>query len=199
MQNYILTSGNDELVVTGYRGNATVTNLGGVPLGTVGGSTTTEIGVKTLILEMPALPAGTAVIGHVIVDSGVLTTVTTVTAVTAITNPLPAGTNLLGKTGPSQSAAAPTNTATTPFTVLTTDADVFTLAAGERGFIQNHDDAVLNFKYGTGCSTSSLSGRLKACSAADDGSGGYTYIQNWIGVVSVAAATGSPRFSAWKI
>lgn len=43
-----------------------------------------------------ALPAGTNVIGHVIVDSGTITTVSTVTAVTAITNALPAGTNVLG-------------------------------------------------------------------------------------------------------
>lgn len=40
-----------------------------------------------------ALPAGTNVIGHVIADSG---TITTVSAVTAITNALPAGTNLIG-------------------------------------------------------------------------------------------------------
>ena len=38
-----------------------------------------------------ALPAGTNVIGHVIVDSG------TITAVTAITNALPAGSNLIGQ------------------------------------------------------------------------------------------------------
>lgn len=43
-----------------------------------------------------SLPAGSNVIGHVIVDSGTVTTVSTVTAVTAITNALPAGTNLIG-------------------------------------------------------------------------------------------------------
>jgi hypothetical protein len=43
-----------------------------------------------------ALPAGTNVIGHTIVDSGTITTVSTVTAVTAITNALPAGTNVIG-------------------------------------------------------------------------------------------------------
>jgi hypothetical protein len=43
-----------------------------------------------------ALAAGSAVIGHVIVDSGTVTTVSTVAAVTAITNALPAGTNTLG-------------------------------------------------------------------------------------------------------
>jgi hypothetical protein len=40
-----------------------------------------------------ALPAGTNVLGHVIIDSG---TITTVSAVTAITNALPAGTNVIG-------------------------------------------------------------------------------------------------------
>jgi hypothetical protein len=98
-----------------------------------------------------------------------------------------------------QSSAAPTNTAGTPFGALSADGSVFTLAAGETGFIQNHDDAVLNFKLGASCSTTSYSGKLKACSAAADGSGGYIKIENWIGVVSVAAATGTPSLSAWKI
>jgi hypothetical protein len=43
-----------------------------------------------------ALPAGSNVIGHVVVDSGTLTTVSTVSAVTAISNALPAGTNTIG-------------------------------------------------------------------------------------------------------
>lgn len=99
----------------------------------------------------------------------------------------------------SQSSSVPTNTAGTPFTALTTDGDVFTLAAGQKGFIQNLDDVVLNVKLGTGASTSSFSMKLKAGTAADDGTGGYTIINDWVGVVSVAAATGSPRFVAWKI
>lgn len=55
------------------------------------------------------LGAGTAVIGHVIVDSGTLTTVSTVSAVTAITNALPTGTNLMGKVGIDQTTPGTTN------------------------------------------------------------------------------------------
>jgi len=57
-------------------------------------STVTTVGAVTAITN--ALPSGTNVIGHVIVDSGTVTAVTTVGAVTAITNALPAGTNALG-------------------------------------------------------------------------------------------------------
>jgi hypothetical protein len=63
-------------------------------------SGTWNIGSLTSITN--ALPAGTNVIGHVIVDSGVITTVS---AVTAITNALPAGTNLLGKISASNETA----------------------------------------------------------------------------------------------
>lgn len=52
------------------------------------------------------IAAGAAVIGHVIVDSGVITTVS---AVTAITNALPAGTNLMGKVGIDQTTVGTTN------------------------------------------------------------------------------------------
>lgn len=73
-----------------------------------------------------ALPAGSNVIGHVIADTGSTTavtqatgsnlhavvdsgTITTVGAVTAITNALPAGSNLLGKTGIDQTTPGTTN------------------------------------------------------------------------------------------
>lgn len=76
--------------------------------------------VSVSVASLPALTAGSAVIGHVVVDTapstavtnagtfatqatqagtwnvGTVTTVTTVAAVTAITNALPAGTNALG-------------------------------------------------------------------------------------------------------
>ena len=112
-----------------------------------------------------------------------------------------AGTAIIGRVGAAQSSAVPTTShaGNAPFMQMTTDGNVFTLAAGEVGFIQNHDDAVLCVKLGTGASNSSFSFRLKACTAADDGSGGYIRIATWTGIVSVAAATGSPRFSAWKI
>jgi|SRR5579864_5240858 len=49
------------------------------------------------VAVVAAIPAGTNVIGHIIVDSG---TITTVSAVTAITNALPAGTNTIGAVSP---------------------------------------------------------------------------------------------------
>ncbi len=57
------------------------------------GTVTTVTGVTTVAAVTAitnALPAGSNVIGHVIVDSG------TLTAVTAITNALPAGSNVIG-------------------------------------------------------------------------------------------------------
>ena len=94
---------------------------------------------------------------------------------------------------PPQSSGVPSS-----FTVATTDATVFTLAAGEVGFIQNLDDAALAVKKGASASTVSFNFLLKAGAAADDGTGGYVVIDDWIGVVSVAAMAGSPRYIAWK-
>ncbi len=97
---------------------AQITTL--TPLATVAA---TQSGTWTVTVGA-ALPAGTNVIGHVIVDSGVITTVSTVTAVTtvstvsavtAITNALPAGTNLLGAI----SASAETATVYSGTTALT--------------------------------------------------------------------------------
>jgi hypothetical protein len=96
-------------------------------------------------------------------------------------------------TFPSQSSNVPSN-----FTVGTTDSTVFTLAQGDVGFIQNLDDAALAVKLGSAASTTSFSFLLQAGAAADDGKGGFVKIDDYIGVVSVAAMTGSPRFIAWK-
>jgi hypothetical protein len=97
------------------------------------------------------------------------------------------------RTTPKQTAAAPSNA-----TVGTTDATVFTLAEGERGFIQNLDDAALAVKFGASASSSSFNLILQAGTAADDGKGGIVTINDYVGVVSVAAMTGSPRYIAWK-
>lgn len=58
------------------------------------------------------------------------------------------------------------------FAFRTANETVFTLAAGERGFIQNCDDAALAVKLGAGASATSLSFILAAGTAADDGRGG---------------------------
>lgn len=91
-----------------------------------------------------------------------------------------------------QSGAAPDN-----YTIGTSDGTVFTLSAGQVGFIQNLDDAALAVKLGASASTTSLSMILQASSAADDGKGGLTYITDYTGVVSVKAMSGSPRYIAW--
>lgn len=92
-----------------------------------------------------------------------------------------------------QSGAAPAN-----YTIGTANETVFTLAAGEVGFIQNLDDAALAVKLGASASTTSLSMMLQAGSAADDGKGGFTYITDYTGAVSVCAMSGTARYIAWK-
>lgn len=92
-----------------------------------------------------------------------------------------------------QSAGVPST-----FTIATADATVFTLARGEVGFIQNLDDAALAVKLGASASTTSLNMILQAGTAADDGKGGFTYITDYTGAVSVAAMAGTARFIAWK-
>lgn len=84
------------------------------------------------------------------------------------------------------------------FTPVTSDGTVFTLAAGEIGFIQNLDDAAVYVKKGASASNSSFSFVLAACTVTDDAKGGAVRVDDWIGAVSIAAATGSPRVAAWK-
>lgn len=97
------------------------------------------------------------------------------------------------QTSDRQSAAAPST-----YTIGTSDATVFTLAAGEVGFIQNLDDAALAVKLGASAATNSFSMILKAGSAANDGLGGFIYISDYTGEVSVKAMSGSPSYIAWK-
>lgn len=96
------------------------------------------------------------------------------------------------------SSGSQSSTVPSSFAVLTATGTVFTLAAGERGFIQNLNDAALHVKLGAAASTSSFNFLLKAGAAADDGTAGYINIDNWIGAVSVAS-TGAARYVAWKI
>lgn len=85
------------------------------------------------------------------------------------------------------------------FAVATADGTVFTLAAGEIGFIQNLDAAdALAVKKGASASTSSFNFILPCGSAQDDGRGGSVQINDWVGVVSVATITGTARYIAWK-
>lgn len=81
----------------------------------------------------------------------------------------------------------------------TSNATVFTLAAGERGWIQNLDDAALAVKYGASAAADSFTLILKAGAAADDGLGGSILIDDWIGDVSVFALAGTARYIATKL
>lgn len=97
------------------------------------------------------------------------------------------------QTSPAQSAAAPSDS--TPNTANET---TLTLARGEVGFIQNLDTDPLAVKLGTSCSTSDFSMILQAGTAQDDGKGGFTYITDYVGAVSVCAMSGTARYIAWK-
>ena len=92
-----------------------------------------------------------------------------------------------------QSAATPSND-----TIGTENTTVFTLAKGEVGFIQNLDDAALAVKLGASCATDSFSMILQAGDAASDGKGGFTYITDYTGPVSVCAMSGTASYIAWK-
>lgn len=94
--------------------------------------------------------------------------------------------------------ASQLSASTTP-AIATANGDAITLAAGQKAIIQNLDDTPLAVRYGTGCSATVFNFILKAGTAADDGLGGSVIIDDWIGVVSVFAMTGSPRFVATKL
>lgn len=92
-----------------------------------------------------------------------------------------------------QSGTAPSN-----YAIDTANATVFTLSPGEVGFIQNLDDAALAVKLGGSCATDSFSMILQAGDAATDGKGGFTYITDYTGAVSVCAMSGTASYIAWK-
>lgn len=103
--------------------------------------------------------------------------------------------------GPTTPTAIPKQYAGVPssFAILTADGTVFTLAAGEIGFIQVLSaDAPLAVKLGVAASTTSLNFVLAAGTAASDGKGGAHRIDYWVGVVSVAKMAGTSSYLAWK-
>lgn len=83
--------------------------------------------------------------------------------------------------------------------IVTADGNVGTLAAGEKLTIQNLSTNALHVKYGAGASTTSFNFILKAGQSSDDGLGGIVVIDDWEGVVSIKAATGSPRAAVAKL
>ena len=81
--------------------------------------------------------------------------------------------------------------------IQTSGGDVFTLVAGEKGFVQNLGTNPLFIRRATGASSSALHCVLAGGGANDDGTVAAIEIDDYIGVVS---ATGtSPRFVAWKL
>lgn len=101
--------------------------------------------------------------------------------------------------GQLQAGAAQYTGTPSSFSILTADGTVFTLAAGEIGFIQNLSSTVpLAVKYGASASTTSFNFILPTGVADSDGKGGAYRIDNWVGVVSVAAMSGTASYIAWK-
>jgi hypothetical protein len=110
-------------------------------------------------------------------------------SVQAVTNGKPFPTKVI------QYAGVPSDT-----TIRTADTDVFTLAAGEIGYIQNlASGAGLMVRLGTGATSTTGNFILPKCTADDDGTSPPFKIDFWVGIVSVAKMSGTGRHLAWKI
>lgn len=129
------------------------------------------------VKQLPGLPLGVSASGEIFVKTDSAAGASTVTVEQA-------------QYSGTAAFATPTGS-----TVATT---AITIAAGEIGFIQNLAAAALYVKYGTGASSTSLSYILKGGDAAADGLGGSAYINDHIGVVTVAPASGTSNYVAWK-
>lgn len=70
------------------------------------------------------------------------------------------------------------NTAPSSATMQTSIPTVFTLAAGEHGFVQKHDADGLCVTCGTGAGNSSFEFGIQECTAKADGSGASITIEN---------------------
>lgn len=95
-----------------------------------------------------------------------------------------------GGTGAAQSSP---QYGTVTDSIVTADGTAGTIGAGGMAFIQNLDDAAVYVKLGAGASSSNFSFVLSAGTASNDGLGGSRDITNYAGIVTIAAAAGSPR------
>ena len=93
-------------------------------------------------------------------------------------------------TSPAQSMTATGNA------VGTANGTIATLTPGQRLLLVNCDDAALYVKYGASASSSSFTFIIPACTAQNDGTVPPFIIDDWLGVVSVAAASGVARYVA---
>jgi len=84
--------------------------------------------------------------------------------------------------------------------ILSGSGTVFTLASGEKGFIQNLNTGALAVKYGTSASSTSFNFILNPASTLDYG-GGSSQIDDYIGAVSVSPIAGASnvRYVAYKL
>lgn len=140
-----------------------------------------------------AVPVSIASVpSHAVTNAGTFAVQVTSAPSTAVTNAGTFATQAV--TTPKQYTGTPSS-----YAILTADGTVFTLAAGEVGFIQNLSaDAPLAVKYGASASTTSFNFILAKSGAASDGTGGAYRIDNWVGAVSVAKMTGTGSYVAWK-
>lgn len=83
------------------------------------------------------------------------------------------------------------------FTPVTSSGTVFTLAAGQKGVIQNLAAAALYVKYGATASSTSFSFILPACTLASDGTSPPFVIEDFVGVVSIKAAASTESAIAY--
>lgn len=80
-----------------------------------------------------------------------------------------------------------------------TDQTVFTLKEGEIGYIQNLSaDAPLAVRYAAGASSTAFHYVLCPGTVTDDGKGGFIYVDDFTGIVSVAKMAGTARYAFWK-
>lgn len=195
-----LTGADNEILIVAADADNTLLNL----INAINGSGAKINGVDYLTKLQgghPLVTAATAVTAHAFVvtarDTGstgnLIASTETSNHLSWGSTTLTGGSNGCLATGARQLAGTPSS-----FTIGTSDQTVFTLAAGEIGYIQNLDDAALAVKYGAGASTTSLSFILRAGSAADDGNGPIMVIDDHVGIVSVAAMSGAPRYIAFK-
>lgn len=85
------------------------------------------------------------------------------------------------------------------FTPVTAPGTVFTIAAGQKGVIQNLAAAALYVKLGATASSSSFSFILPGCTIALDGTSPRVDIDDFVGAVSIKAATGTENALAYLL
>jgi hypothetical protein len=93
-----------------------------------------------------------------------------------------------------QVTAMPSRASSATSALVTTDGTALAANDNRSWFnIQNLDDAAVYVKLGAGATNADFSFVLKAGTAANDGLGGAFFDDSYTGIVTIAAASGSPR------